>query len=566
MGTAETTSGSVTAGWARREREPGTPPRVLIVGGGMSGLSTGCYSRMSGARTLVLEKHVLPGGCCTAWSREGYVFDYTIEWLTGSGRNNDAARVWRELGALDGKTVTDFEFFNRIVDENGREVVFYNDPDRLEAHLLEVSPQDARPIRGFCRDLRGFVRLNHYPFLTPPVLRTPQERLRAAREILPGFRLMWRTATTSMEDFAARFQDPLLRRALPNVFFQDHEVFPVLPYLFNLASAHHRNAGFPQGGSLGLARSVAGRYTSLGGEIAYRARVTRVLVEGGRAVGVELRDGRRLFGEHVVCACDGVTVLKTLLGGEHTSPTLDALFERLLHRPEVVYPGVVSAFVGFEGDLPPGTPHSTTYLLPGHEAARLPSCSQNSLVVQLRSRYADGFAPPGRSVIHCTYFSDYGYWKELRTTDRRAYRARKAAVADFVRALLDDRYPGLGARIELVDVATPVTTERYTGNRHGSILGWKSFTEADDLLSRLVNKDRMGIPGLAGLTLAGQWFGGGGLILAASSGRFATQFLCRDLGLRFRAWESEGGEPWHPGKWGDLPRLDAWDERWAETR
>ncbi|MGN0121100.1 MAG: phytoene desaturase family protein, partial [Streptomyces albidoflavus] len=140
--------------WTRREPAPGSPPRVIVVGAGMAGLSTGCYAQMSGMRTRIFEKHVLPGGCCTAWSRDGYLFDYCIEWLIGTAEGNEAHQVWRELGALDGKTVTNFELFNKVTDVSGRSVVFYNDPGRLEAHLLEISPADARLIRSFCRDLR----------------------------------------------------------------------------------------------------------------------------------------------------------------------------------------------------------------------------------------------------------------------------------------------------------------------------------------------------------------------------------------------------------------------------
>lgn len=542
--------------WHPRDRTPGDKPRVIVVGAGIGGLSTGCYAQMSGAETRIFERHVLPGGCCTAWSRQDYVFDYCIEWLTGTGRGNDASRVWRELGALDGKTIANFEMFNTVTDENGRSVTFYNDPDRLERHLLEISPADARPIRAFCRDLRRFIDTNLYPFLTPPPLQTPREKLAMLRAILPDFVLFWRTAATRMERFCGRFQDPLLRRAFPFIFFQDHEVFPLLPYLFNMASAHHLNAGFPQGGSLGLARSVEDRYTSLGGQVDYRARVERVLVENDRAVGVELRGGERHFADHIVSACDGPTTINGLLDGRYTSPKIDTLFKEMVNRPELLYPGVVSAFVGMKGELDPGERHSTTYLLSEEDNAALPHVLQKSLVVQLRSRYSDGFAPAGKSVIHCTYFSDYAYWKELRRTDRKAYWARKQDVADFVRTFLERRYPGIGEAIEVIDVASPATTERYTGVQGGSILGWKSFTDADDVITGLINKDRMRLPGLDGFSMAGQWFGGGSLIRTAASGRFVTQYICQELGLEFRAWESGGTEPWHPGKLGRLPQLE----------
>ncbi|WP_405793734.1 phytoene desaturase family protein [Streptomyces sp. NBC_01506] len=547
--------------WTRRETAPGAPPRVIVIGAGVAGLSTGCYAQMSGMRTRVFEKHVLPGGCCTAWSRDGYLFDYCIEWLIGTAAGNDANQVWRELGALDGKTITNFELFNTVVDESGRSVTFYNDPARLEEHLLTISPADAHLIRSFCRDLRRFAAIDLYPFLTAPALRTVRERAATLRTVLPAFRLFWRTAATPMHAFADRFEDPLLRRAFRNIFFQDPEGFPLLPYLYNMACAYHGNAGFPQGGSLGLARSIEERYTSLGGTVTYRARTEKVLVEDGRAVGIQLRDGRQFYADHVVSACDGHTTIHGLLGGRYTGPRIDKLYDELLERPGTLFPAVVSAFVGIRGELPAQEAHSTTYLLSEAEGRQLPGSLQNSLVVQLRSRYSDGFAPPGKSVVHCTYFSDFTYWRSLRLSDRREYRARKREVAEFVRRFLERIWPGTDERIDLVDVASPATTRRYTGNHNGSILAWKAFSDADDVAAALVGKDRMRLPGLGGFSMAGQWVGMGGLIRAASTGRFAVQYLCDELGVPFRAWESTGTEPWHSGRLGRLPQLDRWNSR-----
>ncbi|GHH72822.1 hypothetical protein GCM10017673_28350 [Streptosporangium violaceochromogenes] len=542
--------------WGARDRAPGGKPRVVVVGAGVAGMSTGCYAQMSGMDTLILEKHVLPGGCCTAWARDGYIFDYCIEWLIGTAAGNDANRVWRELGALDGKTITNFEMFNRVVDESGRSVTFYNDPDRLERHLLAISPADAPLIRSFCRDLRRFIGIDLHPFLKPPPLKTARERIETLLEVLPAFRLFWRTAATQMHTFADRFQDPLLRRAFRNIFFQDPENFPLLPFLYNMACAHNLNAGFPQGGSLGLARSIEERYTALGGTIAYRARVERILVEDDRAVGVRLKDGTCYYADHVVSACDGHTTIYDLLQGRYTGPTIDRLYGDMLRRPGVLFPAVVSAFVGVGDGFDLDGAHSTTYLLTEEEGAALPGGLQNSLVVQLRSQYSEGFAPPGKSVIHCTYFSDFAFWRDLRARDRKAYRARKREVADFVRRFLQRHHPGIGEHVELVDVASPATTKRYTGNFNGSILAWKAFSDADDLATRLVNKERMRLPGLSGFLMAGQWVGMGGLIRAASTGRFVTQYLCRELGLEFRAWESGGHGTWHRDKLGRLPQLD----------
>jgi hypothetical protein len=98
--------------------------------------------------------------------------------------------------------------------------------------------------------------------------------------------------------------------------------------------------------------------------------------------------------------------------------------------------------------------------------------------------------------------------------------------------------------------------ERYTGNHGGSILAWKAFTEAEDLGNVVVNKHGMKLPGLAGFYMAGQWITGGGLIRAASSGRFVMQFICRDLARPFRTSESRGSAAWQASRLGALPQLD----------
>ncbi|UOF16762.1 NAD(P)/FAD-dependent oxidoreductase [Lysobacter capsici] len=542
--------------WSDRAPRANGRPRVIVIGGGVSGMATGVYGQMNGMDTRIFETHVLPGGCCTAWSRKGYIFDYCIEWLIGTGAGNDANRIWRELGALDGKSVRDFDMFNKVVDEHGRSVTFYNDPDRLERHLLEISPADEALIRSFCADLRRFIKIELYPFLKPDPLKSAGEKIKTMLEILPAFRLFWRNAATPMHDFADKFRDPLLKRAFRNIFYQDPECFPLLPYLYNMACAYNNNAGFPQGGSLGLSRSIEERYTALGGILTYRARVDRILVEDGRAVGVELKGGARHYADFVVSAADGYTTIYGMLEGKYKNKTIDTLYDEMLNKPGILFPAVVSAFVGLEGDLDPNDSHSTTYMLSEEEAKQLPGALQASIVVQLRSRYSDGFAPAGRSVIHCTYFSDFNYWRKLRSEDRKRYWAEKKQVGEFVRGFLEKLYPGIGERIELVDVASPATTKRYTGNSNGSILAWKAFSDAEDLANKLVNKGRMQLPGLGGFYMAGQWVGLGGLIRAASSGRFVMQFICKELGREFKAWESGGAAPWHTGKLGHFPQLD----------
>ncbi len=60
---------------------------IMIIGAGIAELSAVCYAQMNGYRTEIFEMHNLPGGLCTAWNRQGYIFDGCIHYLFGSRKN-----------------------------------------------------------------------------------------------------------------------------------------------------------------------------------------------------------------------------------------------------------------------------------------------------------------------------------------------------------------------------------------------------------------------------------------------------------------------------------------------
>jgi phytoene dehydrogenase-like protein len=131
-------------------------------------------------------------------------------------------------------------------------------------------------------------------------------------------------------------------------------------------------------------------------------------------------------------------------------------------------------------------------------------------------------APLGKSVVTASFlFVGYKYWKELYE-DRERYKAEKQALAEAVIDRLEERFPGIKEQIEVVDVATPVTYERYTGNWRGSYMGWRvTPATTGKQMSRT-------LPGLDSFYMAGQWvFLGGGVQAAITSGRHVMQVVCK---------------------------------------
>lgn len=134
-------------------------------------------------------------------------------------------------------------------------------------------------------------------------------------------------------------------------------------------------------------------------------------------------------------------------------------------------------------------------------------------------------ADPGKSALTIWAEADYAHWRRLREDDAR-YGAEKERIGREVVAALDKRFPGLAADVEVVDVATPVTYERYTGNWRGSIHGWALGMKKMQFMMRMGMPKTL--PGLRNFTLIGQWVEPAGNVqLSAASGRDAIEMMCR---------------------------------------
>jgi phytoene dehydrogenase-like protein len=490
---------------------------IIIIGAGIAGLAAGCYGQMNGYHTRIFELHDKPGGLCTAWKRKGYTFDGCIHWLVGSGPGQTFHRVWEELGAVQGRQMVNHEEFVRVEGAGGKTFVVYTDVDRLEQHMKALAPADARTIDEFIGAVRLFTRF-------APPLDAPKGLfggLQMAIRMLPLMGTFRKYSKTSVQDFVRRFSDPFLRQALALVF--DMPDFPMLAVLMTLAYMHNRNAGFPIGGSLEFSRAIERRYLDLGGEIYYKARVERILVERDRAVGVRLADGTAHRADFVISAADGHATIFDMLEGKYVNDEIRGCYEKW-----PTFPPLVQVSLGVARDLS-NEPHAFSY--PLDEPVTIAGEVQKRMGVK-HYGYDPTLAPAGKSVVEVMFPANYAYWKGL-VEERERYEAEKQQVALTVIGQLEKRFPGLTGDIEVVDVATPLTYERYTGNWQGSMEGWMITTKTMGLVMTGKGMSKT-LPGLENLYMAGQWVEpGGGVPTAAMSGRNVIRTICQRDGKSF---------------------------------
>lgn len=490
---------------------------MLIIGAGIAGLSTGCYAQMNGFDTEIFEMNTRPGGLCTSWERKGYTIDGCIHWLVGSDPQSSMNRFWQEIGLVQGKTFVQSEIFTLIESRSGKSVTFYADPDRLEQHLLEISPEDAASIREFTEGVRLCLRMN------PPAgekagLGMFLANLKFAIGMAPRLKQVQRALNTSLEAFVKQLKSPILQEAFSEIWLPD---FSILSMMFTLAWIHQSNAGYPIGGSTPLIESVERRYRDLGGQIHYGSRVQQILVENNRAVGVTLDDGNSFRGDYVISAADGHATIYDLLGGRFTDDLVNGYYRDYQPFPPLIFIGL-----GVQRTFPeiPLLVSELNFPLP--QPVEIGDKMRDRMAVKIYNQ-DPSLAPEGKTVLTCALPSDYDYWKALGT-DRTAYKEKKAQIARAVVNQLDQRFPGLAGQVEMVDVATPLTFERYTGNWKASFEGWQLTPQYG------MKRMRKTLPGLENFYMAGQWVQpGGGLPSGVQTAREILQLICRAEKMKF---------------------------------
>ena len=491
---------------------------MIIVGGGIAGLSTGCYASMNGYQPLILEMNSIPGGLCTAWKRKGYKFDISMHMLTGS-KSGPVRKMWQELGIIQGQP---FHYHDEIVRiESGEKVLSVcTDARRLLEQMLALSPADSRLTKTFIRLFTGRSMMNTMS-LKPAEISGLFGKLKMMAAILPLMGTFYKYGKQTIQEFAQRFQDPFLRNAVR--FFIDSPGWPMLRFpmvaMAGFVKSAVLEAGVPIGGSQKVILRIADTYEKLGGMIQYKSRVRDVIVENDRAVGVRLEDGAEHRADVIVWAADGHTVIFDILGGRYLSDEIRNMYDEWIPVQPMVH-----VMIGVNRDLS-GEPHRILHQM---ERPITIAGEEHEWLCILHHCFDPGMAPPGKSAVEVWFETRYDYWDQL-SRDRARYDMEKKRIADFSVAELDKRWPGFASQVEVVDVPTPATYARYTGNWKGSPDGW--YITPENMMKQTMLRS---LPGLSGFHMVGQWtLPFSGTVMAALSGRQLIQLLRRRNGQPF---------------------------------
>jgi all-trans-retinol 13,14-reductase len=509
--------------WAAREiaaRQPYDWPRpalgvpaadgparhdVIVVGAGMGGLTAAALLAARGARVLVLEQHYLPGGFCTSWPRTvrrgderlRYVFDAGVHDVSGLGPRGPVRHLLEQLD-LNGRIE-----WRRMGHEYILPGLRLKVPERAAdfvATLADRFPAERAALRAFFSEMGAVYRELyadvHLTGGVPCPPRTVEEMLGYPVGHPHAFRWMQVPFGAMLDTF---FREPLLKEFLSVLtgYLSDDPrtltagaVAPIFGYYFD-------GGYYPLGGSQTLADALVGVIEGRGGEVRLRTPVRRIIVEKGRAVGVESGDGSVERAEAIVANADARRTFLELVGREHVPADFLARVDRL--RPST------SAFAVFLG----------LDCVPDVEPITIATVDGQGLGITVPSRVDPSLAPPGHSSVTLITLMPRDA-ADAWNRSAPGYSGRKRRAGDGLIALAEQLIPGLHRHIVYRQDGSPATFARYAWTTGGAIYGpaagpWRP--PAKSPVERLV---------LAGAGV----FPGAGIEAVVISGTLAADALC----------------------------------------
>ncbi len=499
------------------------PWDVVVSGSGIGGLVTASQLAAKGAKVLVLERYLIPGGSGGSFRRDGYTFDVGASMIFGFGEKGHTNLLTRALAEVG-------EHCETIPDPaqlayhlpGGLEVAVDRDYETFLADLIALFPHEAAGIRRFydtcwqvfrCLDAMPLLSLEDPAYLAKVFFRAPLACLGLARWLPVNVGSVAR----------AHISDPALLK------FIDMECFcwsvmpadrtPMINAGMVFSDRHAGGINYPSGGVGVIAEKLVHGLESQGGAIRYRARVVKVLLEGEgsqvRAVGVRLASGEEIRARRVVSNATRWDTFGTLVDEAHTPAA-----ERTWRRRYKPSPSFLSLHLGVKAEaIPPGT-HVHHLLLERWEDME---AEQGTIFVSIPTLLDPSLAPAGHHIVHTFTPSSMEAWQGLAPG---AYRDAKHAAAARLIGRLEAILPGLGAAISHQEIGTPRSHRRFLG-RHGGSYGPVPALRLPGLLPMPFN--RTAIPDL--YCVGDSCFPGQGLNAVAFSGFACAHRIGADLGL-----------------------------------
>lgn len=475
---------------------------AVVIGAGMGGLSSAAILAHSGMKVLVCENTGWVGGCCSSMDVDGYRFDIgasvvELSWIideffTATGRSTSDYIDWIPVDPIYGFVTEDGSRFSYPVDEEATRKV-----------IAGFSREDAQAWDRFSKIGSELVAGAFGPILTSPFMTFGDAMKLATKnpKMVGYMRYMLMNFESTLTSF---FKNEKVRASMSlQSYFVGMPPALCPGYIAFLAYSEHEGINYPKGGMIEIPKAMARVLEESGGEIKYNTTVKKVLVEGGRAVGVELADGTLIRSNVVISNINAKTLYLEQVGREH----LPSWAVKAMESYEVSIPAPM-IMLGLDKAPDLDAHHTFCYTtldemndiwFEDYYAHKMPD--RGFMLISWPSHADPSLAPDGHHCLNLVTFApyelDYGDWDSRR----EEYLDKQLGFLEKKFGLTDIR-----EHITTVKVNTPTDFEKMYLHPGGAV-----YALQNDIMASAFFRPRLRSKALKGLYLTGAstHFGGG---------------------------------------------------------
>jgi all-trans-retinol 13,14-reductase len=453
---------------------------AIVIGSGIGGLATAAMlAKHGGRKVLVLERHYTPGGYTHVFHRPGYEWDVGVHYIGDVGPGSTVRKVFDDISDGRIQWADMGEVYDRVI--IGGDV--YDLPKgrrNLRAMLVARFPDEVAAIDGYFEAVRAAVSAS-MPFQAAKTLPGPVQAV--SGPVLRRNFARWADRTT--RDVLEELTHDQRLIAVLTAQFGDYGLPPAeSSFAMHALVANHyfRGGYYPIGGSGVIAESIIPVIERAGGLVLINAEVAQVVVEDGRAVGVEMAaDGRVIRAPIIVSDAGVYNTFAELLPREVADKA--GLLEGLNQvTPSMAH---LCLYLGFEEtaealDLPkhnlwiyPNEDYEQTIRDSGED----PQAPLPMVYVSFPAAKDPDFARrhPGRATVDVITAAPYTWfepWEGSRWKHRAPeYDAFKARLAERMMEALFEQMPQLRGKVAFFEISTPLTTAHFAGYSRGELYG-----------------------------------------------------------------------------------------------
>ena len=439
---------------------------AIIIGSGIGGLVTASQLAAKGAKVLVLEKYIIPGGSGGSFKRKGYTFDVGASMIFGFGEKGYTNLLTRALKDVDEKCET-------IPDPVQLEYHLPNDfsisvdksYEKFISKLSASFPNEKEGIKKFygtckkvfnCLDSMPLLSIEDPSYLFKVFFKAPLSCLGLAR---------WLPINAG--DVARKFiNDTELLK------FIDIECFcwSVMPALKTpminagmvFSDRHTGGINYPKGGVGKIAEKLVSGIERLGSKIRYRSNVTEILMKDKKVRGVKLSNGDEIYSNIVVSNSTrwdtfGLNNSKGLIQSNYVPKSEYKWSET--YKPS---PSFVSIHLGVEKKLISKNFNCHHIIVENWDELEK---EKGVIFISIPTLLDSSLAPEGKHIIHAFTPSSINEWENL---SRDEYLLKKEDYFSFLVEKISKIIPNLGENIDHKEIGTPKTHRRFLGRYEGS--------------------------------------------------------------------------------------------------